>query len=665
MKKIFTLLMLLCAGYLVAQPCTTTNATGCDCPDGSDTCDLIPNMRISYDLLIDPAENPETPGLLRVSVSTPSVGYGPLTVEGTNFFVCGTDTINSPGGLQQCPDGSVPRQLVRQRIYRKEGNTMTSWVRWAGSMTYHPNHGHSHFDEWGVYTLRIQTADPNPLNWPIVGAGAKLGFCLMDYGTCSFYNGHCRDDNNNIITNNLPNNGLGGGNYNCSPTQQGISVGYTDIYYQYLDGMYITIPPGTCNGDYAVVVELDPNGFLLETRYDDNVMWAPITLTEQTGTGADIDIAANGPTTTCDPNSLVLSVTPIGTSYLWSNGATTPSIPANASGTYTCEITTPCGVINTDPVEVSINPPTAPVSDDQIVCTGVSAALTATANGTVNWYDAAQNGNLVFSGNTFVTPALFATTSYWAENYETRQGDIEFVGPDTVFTTGNPQVTGFEIFDVFTPATLKSVRVFANTPGNRTIELRDNAGNVVQSATVNVPQGDSRVTLNFPLTVGTDFELGTAAFPDMKRSNSNVQYPYSWPGVLDITDSGYGQDYFYYFFDWEIQLPDETCASPREEVVVVVDPCIGTNNLAENLEFINIQPNPNNGEFFVEFSTNERVATQWVLFDATGKRIMTQDLGMLQGNYRKALDLKHLPAGVYSLQVTSGDAMTTRRVVKN
>ena len=107
------------------------------------------------------------------------------------------------------------------------------------------------------------TNDPNPLNWPIVGDGAKVGFCLMDYGTCTYYNGHCRDSANNVwLNNNFPNWGLGGGQYNCSPVEQGISVGHTDIYSENLDGMWIDIPPGTCNGDYYIVIEVDPNGQL-------------------------------------------------------------------------------------------------------------------------------------------------------------------------------------------------------------------------------------------------------------------------------------------------------------------------------------------------------------------------------------------------------------------
>ena len=40
----------------------------------------------------------------------------------------------------------------------------------------------------------------------------------------------------------FPNYGLGGGSYGCSPVSQGISSGYSDIYGEYLDGMWLDIP---------------------------------------------------------------------------------------------------------------------------------------------------------------------------------------------------------------------------------------------------------------------------------------------------------------------------------------------------------------------------------------------------------------------------------------
>jgi len=288
---------LLIPAITFAQPCTVNDATGCVCEDGTTDCYLLPNIKLSYDILVDPAENPESPGELRISVSTPNLGHGPLRVIATNDLVCGVDTFfNST--MTVCPDGSDPSQLVKQRVYRKQGNTMTYEDRWAGTMTYHPTHAHSHFDDWGVYSLRIPDPnEPNPLNWTMVGEGSKLGFCLMDFGTCEYYNGQCRDDNNNIVTTNVPNYGLGGGTYSCGVTNQGITVGWTDIYHHYLDGMFITIPEGVCNGDYMIVVQVDPNDVLLEENEDDNLMVAPITLTQQTNcvcSGIDLDINFDG-----------------------------------------------------------------------------------------------------------------------------------------------------------------------------------------------------------------------------------------------------------------------------------------------------------------------------------------------------------------------------------
>jgi len=134
---IFILVTLLIPAIIFAQPCTVNDATGCVCEDGSTDCYLLPNIKLSYDLLVDPSVNPETPGLLKVSVSTPNVGHGPLRVIATNDLVCGVDTFFN-SNITVCPDGSDPSQLVKQRIYRKQGNTMTYEDRWAGTMTYTP-----------------------------------------------------------------------------------------------------------------------------------------------------------------------------------------------------------------------------------------------------------------------------------------------------------------------------------------------------------------------------------------------------------------------------------------------------------------------------------------------------------------------------------------------
>ena len=57
----------------------------------------------------------------------------------------------------------------------------------------------------------------------------------------------------------------------------------------------------------------------------------------------------------------------------------------------------------------------APLTSGQIICPQTSTTLTASAaQGTVQWYDAANGGTLLATGNTFTTPVLNTTTTYYA-----------------------------------------------------------------------------------------------------------------------------------------------------------------------------------------------------------------------------------------------------------
>ncbi|REJ83163.1 MAG: hypothetical protein DWQ44_00145 [Bacteroidetes bacterium] len=370
-------------------PCNINNATSCFCADSVSTnCDLLPDIKIARLPLTvqgstgvieySQSGNGANDGRLRISVSTPNIGFGPLEVRSQNIFVCGTDTFPGPPP-SLCPDNSPVRQLIKQRVYHKNGSTMTYYDRDAGAMTYHSTHGHMHVDDWGVFTLRKSNGDPNPLNWPTYGNGAKIAFCLMDYGTCSYYSGHCVDDNEVPLNNgNFANFGLGGGSYNCSPTVQGITSGYTDIYYQSLDGMWIDIPPGTCNGEYYIVAHVDPQNFFLESNDNNNVMAVPFTLTKQSG-GNPV-ITASGPTQFCPSGSVTLSSSAAG-SYLWSNGATTQSIVVSDTGSYfvTTDAASACPGTSSS-IQVShFNLTATPASTS--ICVGDSVQLNAIANG--------------------------------------------------------------------------------------------------------------------------------------------------------------------------------------------------------------------------------------------------------------------------------------------
>ena len=607
MKFTLTLLLFLFFNELVFSQCTTTNATSCECVDGTNNCLLLPDITASWQGIADNGwtEYPQTgagqnynnqgpdDGRLRVTGSTPNIGHGSFTVRGQDAngnraFICGNDTIYGVAstGAFTCPNGvDNPKQMLLQRIYIKDGNNMSYQDTWTGSMTYHESHGHNHVDDWAVMTLRIPTSDPHPLNWPIVGDGAKIGFCLMDYGQCgsntgSTYYGHCRDDNTvynggNVMANSdFANWNLGGGNYNCSVVEQGISSGWTDVYGKWLDGMWINIPPNTCNGDYYIVMEVDKNNYFQEEYEDNNYTAVPVTLTLQLpeNSGALPTINSNESSYLCTGQSIVLTAS-AGTDYLWSTGETSQSIMVNQPGSYECTVTNYCGTATSLPYVVNSAAPSPPTVTNAEICPGNSVTLEATSTGEVEWFD--ENGTLISVGNSYNTGILNNTTTYYASNTDVYTNTL-FAEPHTNGIGGGGYLTSTQgnIFHAYVPFALKSALVYALNGGNVTVELRESNGTVLESTTVNVPAGSSRIQLDFAVPAGYDYELVGTNLPSggLYRNNYSATYPYELDDVLSIVGATSSSSYYYYFYDWEVITENGTCTSEQVPVVVSMAP---------------------------------------------------------------------------------------------
>ena len=255
--------------------CSTQSPWGCRCPDGTNDCDLLPDMTNAEAALT--RQLSETATELRFGVATPNIGAGPLEMNGstTECFcdntpvVCGTT----------CPTGQELRHKVYQKVYHRANNTMTSYTRLAGEMEFHTTHNHIHVDHWTNNTLRIRSRDANPANWPIVGTSYKISFCLINLGTCDSYPNYCVDANGNVLhTTDIPNYGFGMVS-GCS-LGQGIYPGKVDEYGAGLPGQNILLD-GICNGSYFLVSITDPDNVVKEI--DENNNWAitPVHLTQR------------------------------------------------------------------------------------------------------------------------------------------------------------------------------------------------------------------------------------------------------------------------------------------------------------------------------------------------------------------------------------------------
>ncbi|MCS7073543.1 MAG: PKD domain-containing protein, partial [Bacteroidia bacterium] len=321
--------------------CNTTNSSGCVCPDGTSECDLLPDMTNSGYLIS--IQNQETPGQIRISTGTPNIGYGPLEVHGTGTCFC--DTVQTPCNVP-CPPGISRKELVTQTIYHKNGSVMTSYNRPAGTMTFHPTHGHMHVDDWVRNTIRLRGPNPNPLTWPIVAQGNKISFCLINLGNCTNDLGYCVDTSGNVLTMaDIPNSPLG--SVSGCGRNQGIYVGNLDVYSMNLDGQQIPLPSGMCNGQYYLVSVTDPNNNMLEENENNNWSATLLTFTQQTPGCCQTHFRADTleglvPFTV----AFIDSTVPIPNSWLWDFGdgnTSTDQFPVHTyttPGVYTVTLTT-------------------------------------------------------------------------------------------------------------------------------------------------------------------------------------------------------------------------------------------------------------------------------------------------------------------------------------
>ncbi len=333
-----------------------------------------------------------------------------------------------------------------------------------------------------------------------------------------------------------------------------------------------------------------------------------------------------------------------------------------ANGTYTVTLTATNIIGANTGVKtsyVTIDMPAAPTfTGTTMLCENESTTLTASADDTVYWLD--DNGNVLSTGNTFTTPNLTTNTSYYLESRELKP--VEGVGPASSIGGGGYHNTGYRgtvIFEAYAPFTLLSVWIDAGSTGNRQIDLEMN-GAVIDSRIVPVNStGGQRVDLNFEITAPGNYALAAESV-DLYRNDSGAAYPYTINDLVSITDSPAGEDFYYYFYEWEVQ--GQPCISEQVIVDIMVEECINTND-TELADVFNIQPNPNNGVFNIELEGTSNEEINIIVFDILGQSVFQQSYAFQTGQLNTNIELENPAAGTYFVQVSAGNRVSYRKVV--
>ena len=243
------------------------------------------------------------------------------------------------------------------------------------------------------------------------------------------------------------------------------------------------------------------------------------------------------------------------------------SLTDTPEGVYTLEVTliNPNGVADehntnntkSDQVLVSAVPPLAiQTLGDSPPCTSSNAVLFVDYEGeaTINWYLTEDDETPIATGAYFLVPGLTGDFTFYVDAQV-----VEYTGK-TDLDINNSSIDGEQgqgiIFDAFAPFTLKSVKIYAETPGVRLVTLANEDGGSIKQKVVQIQEaGEQRVDLNFDIPIGENMKLGISAGAPFFYS-TDASYPYIIGNVISIKHSS---DFvepltnYYFFYDWEIE----------------------------------------------------------------------------------------------------------------
>jgi hypothetical protein len=146
-------------------------------------------------------------------------------------------------------------------------------------------------------------------------------------------------------------------------------------------------------------------------------------------------ITANGPTTFCNGGNVTLTSS-IGSGYLWSTGATTPSILVTTSGNYSVQVTNAsgCQSLSSAPTNVTV---TTLLATPNVVNIIQPTCVTPTGSIQLNGLNAPTNGQIA-QGGTLIQTYSVSNSSFTISNLA--PGTYSFTLQDGVNCSSSPTV---------------------------------------------------------------------------------------------------------------------------------------------------------------------------------------------------------------------------------
>ncbi len=423
----------------------TTVASGCSSSASSTSVVINPSTTIALGTVSNPTTCSSTDGSIQVTGSAtgnlmwtgtssgsqmgvtlpatiPNLGSGSYTISLVLASGCSsnilaqtlsgpsapaTPTITPGGPTTFCSGGSVTLTSSPASTYLWSTGATTSSISVSASGSYTVTVGNGSGCV-ATSSITMVTVNPSP-SVPIIVAGGSTTFCTGGSVTLTSSSATGNTWSTTEVTQAITVSTSGTytvtvSNGTCSTTSAGTSITVNP------PPATPTITPGGpttfCSGGSVTLTSSAPTGNTWSTSETTNsiVVSASGSYTVSVGSGSctatsaptiitvnpspTATITPGGPTSFCAGGSVTLTASP-GGSYLWSTGATTQSITASTSGSYTVTVTiSGCSATSAATVVTVSTTPTTPIitpGGPTTFCLGGSVTLTSSSAGSYLW----------------------------------------------------------------------------------------------------------------------------------------------------------------------------------------------------------------------------------------------------------------------------------------
>ncbi|HOM36848.1 MAG TPA: PKD domain-containing protein [Bacteroidales bacterium] len=228
---------------------------------------------------------------------------------------------------------------------------------------------------------------------------------------------------------------------------------------------------------------------------------------------------------------------------------------------------------------VEVNRDLPPLVDDVHFCknSDVNLIIPTEYPENIHWFQNINDNQSFMQGNELSLTSLQHDTVFYYQfvSYQVPQ----YVGLQN--NNGPGGYFGWSIdraiyLNAYTDLIIKSAQVYASGTANRTITLKNSQGQVIDTKSISIENGESIIDLDLFIPQGNNFAIHLNPGNNLSYTGDyggpNIGYPFTIENLISITGNNYSNSFWYFFYNIEVIPANANCSSARVPINFIMSP---------------------------------------------------------------------------------------------